>query len=110
MARVRVLKDPEGNVLNAVGPGFPAEVEGWKDLPPAGELVLEVESEKRAKEVIKYREDKNELDSSKKEAHIIMEKREQHLKVYKEQLEMKRKLGKFKLKPEGPRKPENEKG
>lgn len=41
---------------------------------------------------------------------MIAAKEEQHLREYKEKLALKRRLGRFKLKPEGPRKPEIERG
>lgn len=110
MAKVRNLKDHDGKILNEVPPGYPAEIEGWRDLPPAGEIVLEVESEKRAREVIRVRERKKSLEQQEKDAVVIAKKEEDHLREYKEKLQLKRKLGRFKLKREGPRKPEIEKG
>lgn len=110
MAKVRALKDAEGKVLKEVPPGFPAEVEGWKELPPAGQVVLEVESEKRAREAIRVRTKKKEAEQQEKDAQVISAKEEQHLREYKEKLQLKRKLGRFKLKREGPRKPEIEQG
>jgi len=53
MAKVRSIKDADGGVLDQVPPGHPAEIEGWRDMPAAGEIVLEAESEKHAKQVIK---------------------------------------------------------
>lgn len=110
MAKVRLLKDAEGKQLTHVGPGYPAEIEGWKDLPPAGEVVLEVESEKRAKEAIRVRIRKKQLEKQEKDAVFITAKEEQHLREYKQQLQLRRKMGRFKLRREGPRKPEIEKG
>ncbi|KAF5280326.1 hypothetical protein FQR65_LT03135 [Abscondita terminalis] len=106
MGKVRVLKDEQGNLLEEVKPGFPAEIEGWKDLPPAGELVLQVESEKQARSVIKIREQKKELEKRGVDEFAIRAKEEEHQKIYKEKLELRRKLGRFKLKNDGPRKPE----
>ncbi|KAJ8942704.1 hypothetical protein NQ318_023436, partial [Aromia moschata] len=64
MAKVRMLRDAEGKPVDYVGPGYPAEVEGWKDLPPAGEQVLQVESERRAKEVLRLIDDiKEEINA-----------------------------------------------
>lgn len=44
-AKVRFLFDENGRVLTEAGPSSAVEVVGWKDLPPAGETILEVESE-----------------------------------------------------------------
>ncbi|KAF5295195.1 hypothetical protein FQA39_LY13200 [Lamprigera yunnana] len=106
MAKVRTLRDAQGQLLNEVKPGFPAEVEGWKDLPPAGELILQVESEKQARDIIKLRKENKKLEKQNVDKIVILEKKEEHLRVYKEKLELKRKLGRFRLKNEGPRKPE----
>lgn len=44
-AKVRFLFDENGRALMEAGPSAAVEVVGWKDLPSAGELLLEVESE-----------------------------------------------------------------
>ena len=41
-----MLDDNGKTVVNAV-PSTPVQVTGWKDLPEAGEMILEVESEVR---------------------------------------------------------------
>ncbi|XP_018333347.1 translation initiation factor IF-2, mitochondrial isoform X2 [Agrilus planipennis] len=105
-AKVRALKDEKGNILESVAPGFPAEIEGWRDLPPAGELVLQVDSEKRAKSAIRAREEKKELKRAEEDLKYIKEKEEQHLREYKKKLQLKQKIGRRRLKSEGPRKPE----
>ncbi|VEN34226.1 unnamed protein product [Callosobruchus maculatus] len=106
MAKVRALKDADSKLLSEVPPGYPAEIEGWRDLPQAGEQVLEVESEKRAREVIRFREDQKEKEKSETELKAIEQKMQQHEREYKERLEMKRRLGRYRMKPDGPRKPE----
>lgn len=53
MAKVRTLKNADGVELSEVPPGYPAEIDGWRALPNAGEIVLQAESEKYAKQVIK---------------------------------------------------------
>lgn len=44
-AKVRFLFDEKGRAVTEAGPSSAVEVVGWKDLPSAGELLLEVESE-----------------------------------------------------------------
>ncbi|CAH8460897.1 unnamed protein product [Schistosoma curassoni] len=51
----RILLNDAGKLVDSVKPGFVARVAGWKDLPSAGDLILEVESTKRANEVQRYR-------------------------------------------------------
>lgn len=70
IARVRLLRNDKGEIQNEVSPGYPTEIEGWKDLPPAGELVLEVESEKRAKEAIRFRNRKKQLEQQEEDAKV----------------------------------------
>ncbi|CAH8461856.1 unnamed protein product [Schistosoma margrebowiei] len=51
----RILLTDAGKLVDSVKPGFVARIAGWKDLPSAGDLILEVESTKRANEVQRYR-------------------------------------------------------
>lgn len=106
MSKVRTIKDADGRQLSQVSPGYPAEVDGWKDLPPAGEIILEVENEKQAKAALRARQVKKLKEKEKEDAVIISAKEEQHLREYREKLKLKRSLGRGRLKPTGPRKSE----
>lgn len=44
-AKVRFLFDEMGRTVTEAGPGTAVEVVGWKAVPSAGDLLLEVESE-----------------------------------------------------------------
>lgn len=44
-AKVRLLFDENGQVVESASPGTPVEIVGWKDIPSAGDEILEVESE-----------------------------------------------------------------
>lgn len=46
-AKVRLLFDEHGRAVTEAGPSCAVEVVGWKELPSAGEVILEVESEVR---------------------------------------------------------------
>ncbi|CAL8329545.1 unnamed protein product [Merluccius merluccius] len=46
-AKVRFLFDEQGQALEGAGPSRAVQLVGWKDLPSAGEELLEVESEER---------------------------------------------------------------
>lgn len=46
-ARVRGLFDHNGKPLDQAEPGTPVEILGWRELPLAGDLIIEVESEVR---------------------------------------------------------------
>ncbi|CAL8094789.1 unnamed protein product [Calicophoron daubneyi] len=51
----RMIFDDMGRNVNSVGPGYIARVAGWKDIPAAGSLVLELDSQSRANEVVRFR-------------------------------------------------------
>ncbi|KAL1636340.1 translation initiation factor IF-2, partial [Diplodia intermedia] len=55
-ARVRSIKNEAGVDISTVGPGMPAEIDGWRGPPEAGDEVLEAPNEQRATEVVEYRE------------------------------------------------------
>ncbi|KAF8476878.1 hypothetical protein BDZ91DRAFT_648164 [Kalaharituber pfeilii] len=54
-ARVRNLLNEAGTEVSEAGPGTPVEIDGWKDQPEAGDLVIQAESEEKAKDVVEYR-------------------------------------------------------
>ncbi|KAI5300724.1 hypothetical protein KEM55_005532 [Ascosphaera atra] len=54
-ARVRSLKNESGQFVKKALPGFPVEVDGWRENPKAGAQVLQAESEQKAKEVVELR-------------------------------------------------------
>ena len=54
-ARVRSLRNEAGVMLESAGPGTPAEIDGWREQPAAGDEVLQAPNEQRAKAVIGYR-------------------------------------------------------
>jgi translation initiation factor IF-2 len=43
--RVKRMNDENGRPIKAVGPSGPVEVMGWKELPNAGDTVIESETE-----------------------------------------------------------------
>ncbi|MEX0895837.1 MAG: translation initiation factor IF-2 [Patescibacteria group bacterium] len=51
MGRVRLLSDDTGEALGFVGPGSPAEVIGFKDVPDVGEIVYDSDAEYSEPEV-----------------------------------------------------------
>lgn len=60
--KIRALMDESGKRAKTVGPGNPVRVVGLKGLPNAGDALLVVESEGRAKEVIAQRQEMLEWD------------------------------------------------
>jgi translation initiation factor IF-2 len=53
--KVRSLRDQSGGTIKAAGPSLPVEVMGWETLPMVGDLVLQLPTEKRLREVVGYR-------------------------------------------------------
>ncbi len=54
--RVRGLSDAGGNAVDSAGPGMPVEVLGLNGTPAAGDDLIVVESEGRAREVAEFRQ------------------------------------------------------
>uniref|UniRef100_H3CLU2 Translation initiation factor IF-2, mitochondrial n=1 Tax=Tetraodon nigroviridis TaxID=99883 RepID=H3CLU2_TETNG len=85
-AKVRFLFDEKGRAMTEAGPGAAAEVVGWKDLPSAGDLLLEVESEQqRAKEVVEWRSSEEQQQKMEEEQSAIQLKQQQHLEQYRKE-------------------------
>ncbi|KAI9224376.1 P-loop containing nucleoside triphosphate hydrolase protein [Blastocladiella britannica] len=53
--KVRSMNDDQGKSLTVAPPATPVEVLGWKDLPAAGERVVQVPSEDAAKKAVDAR-------------------------------------------------------
>ena len=58
MGRVRALADENGQILTQAGPSTPVEVLGLQGVPNAGDEVIIVENETRAREVTAFRQRK----------------------------------------------------
>ena len=56
--RIRALFDETGNAVKAVGPSYPAQVLGLSAPPNAGDELIVVENERKAREVALYRQGK----------------------------------------------------
>ena len=54
--RVRVLSDERGRQVQSAGPGQPVEVLGLTGVPAAGDEFSVVDSERRAREIVDYRQ------------------------------------------------------
>ncbi|CAB0040581.1 unnamed protein product [Trichogramma brassicae] len=54
-AKVRAMFDHSGTVVTEAGLSDAVQIIGWRELPNAGEEILEVENEKRANQVMKFR-------------------------------------------------------
>ncbi|KAK2190842.1 hypothetical protein NP493_66g01012 [Ridgeia piscesae] len=87
-AKVRGMFDDNGRPVLEATPGTPIELIGWRMLPSAGESIQEVESERRAKEVVEWRE-KQKKEEHQLEAHrVVQERADVHREDYKRRREV----------------------
>ncbi|KFM71621.1 Translation initiation factor IF-2, mitochondrial, partial [Stegodyphus mimosarum] len=82
-AKVRAMYDDRGKSVTDVTPGMPVQIFGWKSFPSAGDIILEAESEKHAREVVKYREAKNMEAKALSDQVVIQKKLDAHLEKYR---------------------------
>ncbi|XP_052863839.1 translation initiation factor IF-2, mitochondrial [Anopheles cruzii] len=106
-AKVRGLFDHAGHPISAVTPGMPVEVLGWRELPLAGEQILEVDSEKIAHSVLRWRTNQAMKEKALSDAEMISLKRMEHDEQYKAEREKARLAGFYRRKPQGPRQKES---
>lgn len=79
-AKVRAIFDHSGQPIERVTPGLPAEILGWRELPNAGEIILEVDTEKKANSVLKFRQRNLLEQKATDELDAIEAKRKEHNK------------------------------
>lgn len=89
-AKVRGLFDHNNQPIDVVTPGMPTELLGWRELPSAGEIILEVETEKKAHSVIRYRESKALQHKAEHDLDSIEAKRQEERAVYEERRKLTR--------------------
>jgi translation initiation factor IF-2 len=73
--RVRSMRDEFGNQVSEVGPGMPAEIDGWRGQPNAGDEVLQAPNEQVAGNVTSLREAKLKRVDLAKDVEVINEQR-----------------------------------
>ncbi|XP_025788051.1 translation initiation factor IF-2, mitochondrial [Puma concolor] len=82
-AKVRLMFDENGKTIHEACPSMPVGIVGWRDLPSAGDEILEVESEHRAREVVDWRKYEQEQEKNKENLKIIEEKRKEHQEAHR---------------------------
>ncbi|KAM8784969.1 translation initiation factor IF-2, mitochondrial isoform 1-T2 [Rhynchonycteris naso] len=82
-AKVRLMFDENGKTINEACPSMPVGIIGWRDLPSAGDEILEVESEARAREVVDWRKYEQEQERNEEDLKIIEEKRKEHQEAHR---------------------------
>ncbi|KAF3985904.1 hypothetical protein FT663_02954 [Candidozyma haemuli var. vulneris] len=91
--RVRGMKDENGKTLKMAGPSTPVQIWGWKDLPQAGDQILQADSEKVCRKVVRNREERNNIIQQSKDIEKINEMRQEELNELKRQ----EKINEYKL-------------
>lgn len=66
--RIRVLRDISGQPVPSVGPSMPVEIEGLRGLPLAGDEIMVVSSEERARKLSNGRKIRLELERLRKQS------------------------------------------
>src|SRR5690348_14437595 len=56
--RVRAMTDENGHAVSEAGPSYPVEIQGLSDVPLAGEEVLALGDERKAREIALFRQGK----------------------------------------------------
>ncbi|KAF7534317.1 hypothetical protein G7054_g6335 [Neopestalotiopsis clavispora] len=56
-AKIRHLRNEAGQEIREAPPGTPVEILGWRDLPAAGDQVIQGADERQVRSAAKYRED-----------------------------------------------------
>uniref|UniRef100_A0A667WFH1 Translation initiation factor IF-2, mitochondrial n=1 Tax=Myripristis murdjan TaxID=586833 RepID=A0A667WFH1_9TELE len=86
-AKVRFLFDEHGRAVKEAGPGAAVQVVGWKELPSAGEQILEAETEHRAREAVEWRSFQEEQEKLQEEQRAVEAKQQQHQEAYRRERE-----------------------
>ncbi|PKU44673.1 translation initiation factor if- mitochondrial [Limosa lapponica baueri] len=81
-AKVRFMFDENGKAVDAASPGIPVEIMGWKEVPSAGDEILEVESEQRAHEVVSWRTYVEQQERMKRDVEVIEARQKEHRMEY----------------------------
>ena len=83
-AKVRLLLGDKGEKLKSIGPSGAAKVAGWRgdDVPGAGDEILGVACENRAREVVAWRTQQHLLQQGERDVEIVDEQRAANREAY----------------------------
>ncbi|XP_020286956.1 translation initiation factor IF-2, mitochondrial [Pseudomyrmex gracilis] len=94
-AKVRAMFDHSGKPVTEAKLSEAVQIIGWKDLPNAGDEILEVDSEKKARMVMRYRETEKAKKLAQEHKIAADKKHEEHLKEYKTLREKRMAIGRY---------------
>ncbi|CAO3700918.1 unnamed protein product [Rhizopus stolonifer] len=84
--KVRTMTDHQGKIVKEATPGMPVKVVGWKEVPQAGDEMLQAKDENLAKSAVDNRVARHQRDRQLRDLEVINDKRKQQ----REQLEQER--------------------
>ncbi|KAH6638563.1 mitochondrial translation initiation factor 2 [Truncatella angustata] len=76
-AKIRHLRNEAGQEIKEAPPGTPVEILGWRDLPAAGDEVIQGTDERRVRQAAEYREHLREREQDAAAHEKIAEQRRQ---------------------------------
>nr|CAB3264054.1 translation initiation factor IF-2, mitochondrial [Phallusia mammillata] len=83
-ARVKFITDENNKQMSEASPGAAVNIVGWKSLPPVGEIMLQVNTEFRAKEVTQYRSKLQSMEQLDEDWKKISKIRQKEKEMYVE--------------------------
>ncbi|KAL8619869.1 hypothetical protein ACOMHN_025955 [Nucella lapillus] len=105
-AKVRGMFDDQGRPLQEAPPSTPVEILGWKDVPSAGDEILQVMSESAVKQAVGWRQRQSAVkqavgwrqqqatEARQEEAQrAIEERREEHRRQHREEMRVRHQAG-----------------
>ena len=95
-AKIRHMRNEAGMEIEEAPPGTPVEIFGWRDLPAAGDQVLQAPDEGKARSAVEYREGLHEREKDAADYEIIAAAR----KALQEKRALEKEMGEGGVKPE----------
>ncbi|XP_078490222.1 translation initiation factor IF-2, mitochondrial [Ciona intestinalis] len=81
-AKVKQIFDENGRVIKTATASMPVDIAGWKTLPPSGEVLLQVPTEARAKEVVEWRKKLQQEEKNLEDFEQISQHRQEVKRMY----------------------------
>ncbi|XP_061166347.1 translation initiation factor IF-2, mitochondrial-like [Saccostrea echinata] len=88
--KIKSMVNDKGQAVKSVSPSFCAEVTGWRELPVAGDEVLQFKDRKTAQAVVNLISRKNQIGREEMSASVE-ERRQEHQKTMQELRQLKQK-------------------
>ncbi|XP_076464349.1 translation initiation factor IF-2, mitochondrial-like [Babylonia areolata] len=92
-AKVRGMFNDQGQPLQEAAPATPVEILGWKEVPSAGDEILQVESESMVKNVITWRQQQATEMKMEEAQKVIDQRREEHRQQHREEMRIRHEAG-----------------